>query len=601
MSSRQLKKITGYDETEALRKAMGLTDADLAEKPKPQRKPKAMGFSAFDLLEDDDDQTGSETEEKPEVVSPQSNKKKKKKKKKKNNQTENKPEQKTQSSPQKEESFDDIIEKYGFKNTLSKEEEFELSISKKSFLSIETKFLDPDAELKRIFGSAAVNVDRNNRRNQHQPRRGGILVSQARVGHLPGGTGGLGCKDDERKKQQNSDVCWWKFTHNRDYQMVQSAFLAVIKSHEHEALMAILQKHPCHVDSLLALSDACRLQDDSTACKELLERLLHVMESSLHPRCVISSGKNRFDYARPENRPFFGALFRYALLSARRGCWRTALEQAKLLLSLDPESDPLAAVLLLPLFSVRSGRFEELLQMKEELSYRHVNDLPNWSLSVALAYIQLNKEDLALKALEECLKKFPGLLLKLLEAMQAEPCPEIQTSPFFNVQEEPGKKILYDLLCKREVELWKETKAQSLLQKASENVLKMNLKVPKPSNRTKIPPQIARHAILCEQPIANLRPDQSFLFDPVPPNEPVIEYTPELVNDGTGQISGHGSLHELFLQSLIPGFENRMGENNIRAPIQNLIDSMSSLLEQLRTVPGDVPETNDLPEDDEFD
>ena len=94
------------------------------------------------------------------------------------------------------------------------------------------------------------------------------------------------------------------------------------------------------------------------------------MESSLHPRCVISSGKNRFDYARPENRPFFGALFRYALLSARRGCWRTALEQAKLLLSLDPESDPLAAVLLLPLFSVRSGRFEELLQMKEELSYR---------------------------------------------------------------------------------------------------------------------------------------------------------------------------------------------------------------------------------------
>ena len=97
-------------------------------------------------------------------------------------------------SPQKEESFDDIIEKYGFQNSLSKEEEFELSIAKRSFLSIETKYLDPDAELKRIFGSAAVNVDRNNRRNQHQPRRGGILVSQARVGRLPGGTGGLGCK-----------------------------------------------------------------------------------------------------------------------------------------------------------------------------------------------------------------------------------------------------------------------------------------------------------------------------------------------------------------------------------------------------------------------
>ena len=71
--------------------------------------------------------------------------------------------------------------------------------------------------------------------------------------------------------------------------------------------MKIIQRHPCHIDTLLALSDACRLQDDSTACKELLERLLHVMESSLHPRCVIASGKNRFDYNRPENRPLFGA------------------------------------------------------------------------------------------------------------------------------------------------------------------------------------------------------------------------------------------------------------------------------------------------------
>lgn len=44
------------------------------------------------------------------------------------------------------------------------------------------------------------------------------------------------------------------------------------------------------------------------------------------------------------------------------------------------------------------------------------------------------------------------------------------------------------------------------------------------------------------------------------------------MNDGSGQISGHGSLHELFLQSLIPGFENRMGENNIRAPVRYLIN-----------------------------
>lgn len=199
-------------------------------------------------------------------------------------------------------------------------------------------------------------------------------------------------------------------------------------AHNHDGLMKILQKHPCHVDTILALSDACRLQDDSTACKELLERLLFVMESSLHPRCLIATGKNRFDYNRPENRPLFGALFRYAVLSARRGCWRTAFEQAKLLLSFDPVSDPLASILLLPLFAVRAGRFEELLVMAKELRHRNVADLPNWCLSIALAHIQMNQPDEALKKLETCFKKFPGLLLPLLQAMQGTVVPysEIQ-------------------------------------------------------------------------------------------------------------------------------------------------------------------------------
>ena len=82
------------------------------------------------------------------------------------------------------------------------------------------------------------------------------------------------------------------------------------------------------------------------------------------------------------------------------------------------------------------------------------------------------------------------------------------------------------MVCKREIELWKDTNAQLLLQQAAESVLKMKLKPIQPSGKTKIPPQIVRHAILSEVPISNLRPEQSFLFDPIPPSEPVTEYTP---------------------------------------------------------------------------
>ena len=78
--------------------------------------------------------------------------------------------------------------------------------------------------------------------------------------------------------------------------------------------MVILRKSPSHADATLALSDTCRLQDDTNASKELLERLLYLLEQNLHPRCSIGSGKNRFDYNRPENRPLFGALFRQAFL-----------------------------------------------------------------------------------------------------------------------------------------------------------------------------------------------------------------------------------------------------------------------------------------------
>ena len=69
-----------------------------------------------------------------------------------------------------------------------------------------------------------------------------------------------------------------------------------------------------------------------------------------------------------------------------------------------------------------------------------LSDLPNWSLSAALANIQLSRDEEAMGRLETCLRKFPGLLLPLLEAMQAEPCHEIKISPFFNVKEDAGKK-----------------------------------------------------------------------------------------------------------------------------------------------------------------
>ncbi len=56
--------------------------------------------------------------------------------------------------------------------------------------------------------------------------------------------------------------------------------------------------------------------------------------------------------------------------------------------------------------------------MEQELAHRNVEGMPNWCLAIALAYIYLDQQELAQQRVEECLKRFPGLLLKLLSAIQ---------------------------------------------------------------------------------------------------------------------------------------------------------------------------------------
>ena len=44
----------------------------------------------------------------------------------------------------------------------------------------------------------------------------------------------------------------------------------------------------------------------------------------------------------------------------------------------------------------------------------------------------------------------------------------------------------------------------------------------------KIPPQIVRHALLCDFPIADLKPEDSLSHDPLPPADTIREYTPKV-------------------------------------------------------------------------
>ena len=109
MSLRQLKKISGYDETAELKKAMGINDEDLDLKKVNRTKPKTKGGFTSAFLDIDDDLSNEVEEEEVEEDEPEEEEVKQVKPKKKRRKNKNK-------SAAKKEDFDSILKTYGFEN-----------------------------------------------------------------------------------------------------------------------------------------------------------------------------------------------------------------------------------------------------------------------------------------------------------------------------------------------------------------------------------------------------------------------------------------------------------------------------------------------------
>lgn len=91
-----------------------------------------------------------------------------------------------------------------------------------------------------------------------------------------------------------------------------------------------------------------------------------------------------------ENRSFFLALHRHIQFLGRRGCWRTAFEFNKLLLSLDPHNDPLGALLSIDFYALKAQEYDYLKRLYERLKQDHGLDrMPNFLYSIALAQFHL--------------------------------------------------------------------------------------------------------------------------------------------------------------------------------------------------------------------
>lgn len=64
----------------------------------------------------------------------------------------------------------------------------------------------------------------------------------------------------------------------------------------------LLNENPFHIDSMLQLSDICKMGEDLQMATELIERTLFAQEAAFHPLFNLAVGTSRLDYRRQENR-----------------------------------------------------------------------------------------------------------------------------------------------------------------------------------------------------------------------------------------------------------------------------------------------------------
>ena len=146
-------------------------------------------------------------------------------------------------------------------------------------LSIEAKCLNPENEMKRIFGSRVVMAEQHQRAvgslhgrrgrgnrgipGQHQHHRSSGRASHALIAPKPTwpnpGKTGLSMRFLDSDKQGNQ---YFTFEHNSSYQAVQRQFFDAVESMNPDFIVQILNSHPFHIDAMLQLSDICRMGED---------------------------------------------------------------------------------------------------------------------------------------------------------------------------------------------------------------------------------------------------------------------------------------------------------------------------------------------------
>ncbi|CAF1213181.1 unnamed protein product [Adineta steineri] len=410
---------------------------------------------------------------------------------------------------------------------------------------------------------------------------------------------------------------YFQFEYDKDYQRLQIQFFDHVDQHNLQGIMDILRHHPYHIDALIHLSDVSRMQDDTPTAVDLIERALYSFQQSFHPLFSITRGECRLEYRIQENRSFFISLFKHIIYIGERGCSRTALEFCKVLLSLDPIDDPLAIVLLLDYYAIRSEEYNYLIRFYSEQNQRlKLDGLPNFIYSLSLAYFRISSFDKANETLQNALIRFPSMLKYILDKLSIRPDRTVEKCRYFSDSERyetEALKCIQQLYAVRMSNEWKEKDELDFLKDNVNHVIQIieQNQDPRIANYTelrkteyrKTPINVCRHIVLSESNeirgfLTNAMQNANtfYTFDPFPPTDSIVGF--QRPERPTMQVNSSYNSFGMFLRSLMPNFnlENFLVDPNAQGGAvgggDNDVGMLQALQESIRDFIRDIGVTN---------
>ena len=254
---------------------------------------------------------------------------------------------------------------------------------------------------------------------------------------------------------------------------------------------------------------------------ELCERALFTFGrvATTSFRQNVELGRARLNFRRPENRQLWLAGYHYLKSLIRKGTYRTALEWAKLLFSLE-RSDPYAMRHFMHFLAIRAHEAQWLIDLMDEdtLSFHGTGDL-YLRQTLVLAHMQLKDNEKARVALVSGMKKLPWLYCALFQELGLDAPPSIWG---VNVEKD-SRSFWVKLYIYQTKDLWNNPEATALLQAVAKSLDRPDM-ASLPEDDAPVDLGSARLAYLEGQtsllsvaPKEMLISQPNYEFDPLPP------------------------------------------------------------------------------------